>query len=531
MVSKKAKVWKKRLPELVKKGMIDPEQEKTLAQMIDSPDKDNFTVVHTLIKNFIRDKLSEGLNEGQKNAFHKMIGFLEFPEHDATVLKGYAGTGKTFLIKRVIEYITQTETTSNIAITAPTNKAVAVAFKNSALNDKNLNAYVFEDLFNASSRLTYSTIHKLLNLKEVIMPDGKQLFEPDKKNPSDIRNFKYLIVDETSMLDDQLCKDLMRQSSRLRIIFMGDPCQIPPVRHTNSLPFRDDHTFNFLVLELTEIMRQKSDNPIIAASFDIRDKLRDPVPIPTIKTDLNERGHGIVYLDGAAPDRKGQVMSLLKTYFDSEEFVKDSDYMRIIAWKNKTVNYMNNMVRELLYGKDIPTYVEGERLIVQKPIFKKGDKYWKILFTTSEELEVVHSEVVPFRHFEGMFNLAGEQYALDVSSYDVLKDRYVEETINVVHESTIQAYQDLLKKAREKAIKSCNVMDWVIYYNIIKWFANVGYGYAITAHKSQGSTYKNVLVLEDDIDENFNVVERNRIKYTAYSRASELLHILRRNKT
>jgi len=45
----------------------------------------------------------------------------------------------------------------------------------------------------------------------------------------------------------------------------------------------------------------------------------------------------------------------------------------------------------------------------------------------------------------------------------------------------------------------------------------------------QGSTYKNVLIIEDDIDRNRKTLERNRIKYTAYSRASKLLHILRKN--
>lgn len=45
----------------------------------------------------------------------------------------------------------------------------------------------------------------------------------------------------------------------------------------------------------------------------------------------------------------------------------------------------------------------------------------------------------------------------------------------------------------------------------------------------QGSTYKNVLILEDDINCNKKTVERNRIKYTVYTRASDKLFILRKN--
>jgi len=56
----------------------------------------------------------------------------------------------------------------------------------------------------------------------------------------------------------------------------------------------------------------------------------------------------------------------------------------------------------------------------------------------------------------------------------------------------------------------------------------VSYSYSITAHKSQGSTYNTTFVLEDDINVNIDVVERNRIKYTAYTRASNKLYVLKR---
>jgi exodeoxyribonuclease-5 len=76
------------------------------------------------------------------------------------------------------------------------------------------------------------------------------------------------------------------------------------------------------------------------------------------------------------------------------------------------------------------------------------------------------------------------------------------------------------KKGKDKS--------WVIYYNFLRRYADVNYAYAITAHKSQGSTYNTTFVLEDDIDMNINIVERNRIKYTAYTRASKKLYVLKR---
>ena len=47
---------------------------------------------------------------------------------------------------------------------------------------------------------------------------------------------------------------------------------------------------------------------------------------------------------------------------------------------------------------------------------------------------------------------------------------------------------------------------------------DLDYGYAITGHKSQGSTYKHVMILEDDINLNHKIKERNQIKYVALTR-------------
>jgi ATP-dependent exoDNAse (exonuclease V) alpha subunit len=62
---------------------------------------------------------------------------------------------------------------------------------------------------------------------------------------------------------------------------------------------------------------------------------------------------------------------------------------------------------------------------------------------------------------------------------------------------------------------------------MLKWSDNVMHNYAITAHKAQGSTYENVILIEEDLDRNKKIVERNRIKYTAYTRAKNKLFILK----
>jgi hypothetical protein len=242
MDKKQKKLWKKRVTELFKKVMITEEQASSLNTMIDSPDTENFVMVHEMIKNMMKEKLSENLNEGQKNAFNIMIDFIENHKKtidvdefslditvqpttsrtiDALVLKGYAGTGKTFLVKRVIEYMIQLYDNKSVAIAAPTNKAVKVLYNNSVAGNSKEN-YMFEDIFDGDARLLYSTVHKLLGLKEVINDNGDQNFIVDKHNLCELASYDCLLVDEVSMLDDKVCNDIMNFSDRLPIIFLGE---------------------------------------------------------------------------------------------------------------------------------------------------------------------------------------------------------------------------------------------------------------------------------------------------------------------
>lgn len=528
----RTKMWMKRVDEMLQKEIINLDEHESLLTMLKSPDKENFTIVKRIMENFIKEKLAIGLNEGQTAAFNDMIDFLDNPVEDAVVLRGYAGTGKTFLVKRLIQYIGLTDERCMIACGAPTNKAVKVLFH--SVGDA-MQGYIFEDIFNSASKLTYSTIHKLLGMKERVTDDGEQIFLPDALNKSELSKYNYLIVDEVSMLDDKLCKDILKYSKHIKIIFMGDPAQIPPVKKTDSIPFRSNQGYNFKLIELSEIMRQKGDNPIVKASLELRNNLLMKQPIPKIVTSLNSNGHGIIHLD---PEKDRQkIRDILEQRFKCEEFKEDSDYMRTIAWKNNTVEYVNSVVREMLYGKNPPRFVVGEKLVAKKPIFERQEsekngfvnEYWKVLFTTSEELEVIDIDTTIRYVHECGYAMNLEAYQLYVSYYSPTEDRTYYDNIYVVHEKSEKAYNALVEKARMNALRARQARDWICFYNLQKWTADVGYAYSITAHKSQGSTYKHVMIFENDIDANHKTLERNRIKYTSYSRATDTVYVVRKN--
>lgn len=475
------------------------------------------------------------LNEGQKEAFRNIISFFGSKEFDAFVLKGYAGTGKTFLVKRIVRWINDCyKKNARIAITAPTNKAVRVLYAMGEFLDvapkepalaKDFPTWLDDDVSpKKTAGIDYSTIHKLLGLTETITARGEQIFTAKNKDKNDIEEYDVLIVDETSMLDDMLFKEIIHWGDKIKIIFMGDPAQIPPVNRVDCIPFRENHTYRFSRSELTEIMRQKGDNPIIEASFRLRNNLELVQPIKEVKTQLNSADHGIVHID--AKVQRDEIRPLIEKYFKSEEFTADANYAKIIAWRNKVVGYMNDVVREILYGPNPNRYVAGEKLIVSSPVFRD---YGGILFNTSEELKVVGVAIKNKKFQEKEFSLDAKVYECTVEAFEAESKQVLKRVIFIIHEDSLVEFNMIATQAKERAIARRQATFWVTYYNILKWSADVAYNYAITAHKAQGSTYRNVLLMEEDIDKNPKTIERNRIKYTAYSRPTDRLYIVREN--
>ena len=525
---KETKLLQKRVSELAEKEIIEDSQAITLNQMVVSDDKESVLLAEELVKLKISDTLLNGLNDGQKYAFVKIVEHINNPRHDIIRLKGFAGSGKTYLTKRVIEYINTVYPKHQIALTAPTNKAVQVLSKNSPYSDK---SNVFEDFGTVSGKIVFCTIHKLMALKEVIDDEGNQSFLPDKSN-SAILNYQYVVIDESSMLSDQLYKQLILFKDKVKLIFMGDPCQIPPIKQTSSFIFSSKCDLNILDLELTEMMRQKGEHPIVDLSVEIRKNLTSAFPVGRLVTKINDNGDGIVHIDGKR-NRK-QMLEIISKFFKCSSFEQSSNYVKIIAWRNATVKSLNGIVRESLFGKNLPRFVVGDRIIANKALFVRSYNRnfnattYTIKANTSDEF-VIMSVNVQDIHFKEItkYNLFS---AIDVTlKCWIIKARNGISTIDicVIHEESVKEYQELLTDLKNTAKKKKDALYWSVYYNVVKWSDDINYNYAISAHKSQGSTYDNVIIIEEDIDYNPNIIERNRIKYTAYTRAKHRLYILK----
>ena len=107
-----------------------------------------------------------------------------------------------------------------------------------------------------------------------------------------------------------------------------------------------------------------------------------------------------------------------------------------------------------------------------------------------------------------------------LNEFNILKDKIKSYTIDLKK----YIYKNLNKQDNRFILKKV----WEYYYtNYIDLFADINYGYCITVHKSQGSTYKNVFI------ESKNILEYNRkdyinykCLYTAITRASNKIYML-----
>jgi len=455
------------------------------------------------------------LKDQQKTGFDLMVDFVSKDGGGLFLVEGYAGTGKTYLISKFTEWYLTARRGSNIAVTAPTNKAVKVL--------QNEADYIH-------TNLAYLTVHRLLGLKPMISKSGEQIFIQDKMFAPAIENYKLLVVDEVSMLDDNLF-DLMYEyvhTAGLKIIFVGDPAQIPPINRLDCIPFNpmEQERLSIRKTTLTDVIRQEADNPIIKVSMLVRKRIEhNTVLTDKERTDEYLENKGVFFLSQSNEDDGEMFYDLLNSLFVSKNFKADADFAKVIAWRNKTVDWVNGTIRAMIYGDYCGKIEVGEKLIADEPIVDDG----VILFTTNDEMEVTgyneRSEKINGTDIEIHY------YATKVE-YLTHDNRSEKAFIRIVHERSEAAYnkvlRDLAEMAKDAPFGSKKSRDyWKAFYEFKESFARVKYNYAITAHKAQGSTYHNTIVLERDMDANRKIKERNRIKYTAMTRPKYNLVIIK----
>jgi hypothetical protein len=371
--------------------------------------------------------------------------------------------------------------------------------------------------------LTISTIHSWLGLKEDITDDGMITFVPQGMDKSKYKDgCDILIVDESSMVDSLIGGyiDEAYRTFRGRVLFVGDPCQIPPVGETDSYPFLqylagDDKFFGAFFL--TNIVRQMEGNPIIAMASELRGSIEAGVSLRRFPKLLE-------FVDGAKICHAQRIQDAsCSTLFLSLDSIVDPRHTKALAYRNSTVDAMNLIVKAGRKGvapqKLLPYYI-GDTFILTQPLIEGNIT----ILPNNSEVTVKSVE----KGVEGEGEYRYTVYTLIVSS-DIIP---VGSTVTLKPEPKDPKYTELVElllnyaKIQRKGSLERHTA-WKEYYGFIRQYVPIKASFALTAHRSQGSTYRYAIIDETDIFSNRNPSERSRVAYTALTRASEGVIILR----
>jgi ATP-dependent exoDNAse (exonuclease V) alpha subunit len=228
-------------------------------------------------------------------------------------LFGYAGTGKTTLARHIAEGVD-----GEVKFAAFTGKA-AMMLRAKGCNEA-------------------TTIHSLIYRSRTEDDTGEPSFAINRQ--SDVKKADLVIIDECSMVDEELGRDLL--SFGTPVLVLGDPAQLPPVKGGGFFTDQEPDVM------LTEVHRQARDNPIIAMSMKIRE---------------GERLEPGSYGDSRVM-RRGDIGKE-----DMANLVLASD--QVLVGRNKTRRDFNTRMRELM-GRTDPMPVAGDRVVCLRNNKNKG---------------------------------------------------------------------------------------------------------------------------------------------------------------
>jgi hypothetical protein len=411
--------------------------------------------------------LVHALSEDQIVALEKLEAWLS-TDDPYFILCGYAGTGKDFLMG-ILSKIYR-----GINFSATTNKASKV-----------LGSVV---------GTTVKTIYSLLGLRMVEDDDRLVLRQSD--HPPHFSHGTVIVVNEASMVGIDLMKaiDRARVQCGIRVIYVGDPAQLPPVGESRSPVWRHETTNRIM---MKQVMR--NDNELLRLATRIRRQIRDHDWSFPIKSDGN-----------------GVVLHRSKDEFERElrRVVRNADLheTKVISWRNRTVNEYNCMIRDVLGRRD--PYCVGDVILLAEPIERDG----VLVAHTDDEFTIdsVTNDSVDIDTVSGKMGIA--TWSLFVRGSQNLQLQVPQKPFILNEQLSAKASIAKRAKGRSRAVM------WRDFWDTKRRFHSVRYGYALTAHRSQGSSYKSVWVDTHDILANHDSREAFRCLYVAVTRPTTSLH-------
>lgn len=452
-------------------------------------------------------------NKEQQSAIVNAVSFLK-TNTDPTqyyVIEGKAGTGKTTIAKEILKEFEDEQ----IYVAAVSHKAKGV-IKNSFGED--------------TRGKKFFSIAGLLGMKGINDNDTQTTkFQVGLKVPLLDNPPALLVIDEASMITEDVLKKIIDINSSLsrpfQMLFLGDIGQIQPIRDEQSEFYRTNKDllnkksdiFNSKhKSKLITRVRQGEANPILpyADYFWENSQKENPELNPTQHIVRNNQitDKGSLLFSNSETDVLNSVIKAVKNAVEKGL----TNHVKIVTYHVNEKTELNQKIHEALFGKD-SDYSKGDFIILNQPY----DVSLYVSMENSTEMQITGIKDIE-EDENGIHILSIETNG---SAYDVHDGTERKNcTIQVVSRNDIAKYNQKLQEMANEAKRQKNGAYkrqlWRQFWEYKGRYADVDFGYAITAHKSQGSTYDIVVVDEKDImgTTATSNQEKSELIYTALTR-------------
>lgn len=412
------------------------------------------------------------LNQGQNEASDAFFQCL-FSKATEMGISGPGGVGKTFLMGHMIdEIIPRYMETCNLMGTKPEYDEVHMT----ATTNK-----AAEQLAHATGR-NCSTIQSFLALK---VQDDYKTGESRlvRRNDWKVHHRKIIFIDECSMIDSNLYKELHEATENCKIIYVGDHCQLAPVNEKMSPVYRNGATFH----RLTEPMRNAGQPALMSLCQQLRNTVETGIfqPIKIVP--------GVI--DHLSPAQAEAAIDQM--------FAQQTHASRILAYTNKRVVDYNDHIRGI---RQLPNhYTVGEMLVNNNAIHLK-----RTMLNTEKEVELIEmSDTSEFVEVEPATD--SEPAVLLEVRRATLRSTIGEIFENVPLPMDRDHFLSLVKFYGSRR-------RWHTYFELKGTYPDLRPQDASTFYKAQGSTYDTVFIDLDNLSTCTNPAQVARQLYVGVSR-------------
>jgi exodeoxyribonuclease-5 len=403
------------------------------------------------------------LSEDQEKALDLVDEFMKSNKKHM-VIGGVAGSGKSSIIPYIInKYNTSKKWFEDI------NEVECCAYTGKAVM-----------VLKRKGVVAAKTLHSFLYHSQISKNEetGEPIVVYKEKHDDYFYGVKLLIVDESSMMTQDMFNLINRKS--FKTLYIGDHFQLPPVKDDFNIMLKPD-------FKMERVLRQNEDNPIIQLAEMARNG--KSIPLGTYGTSKHT----------------------LK--FNKEELL---NYDNIVVWTNKTKDYINELIREQMgFPANIPQI--NEKMIVKVNCQAKNIFNGQIVYLMNQ----------PKKNKKGGWEVEFVDELAYNDPFVMAQTNQCTKAIASIHLSKeeLDRIRTTPKKWKQYKIPNTEFVKFVPDEEMTPYQIHLDWGYAITCHQAQGSSWSNVAIM---LDKKMKYIVKdgyNRWLYTAITRAEDSVTI------